>query len=98
MRSLRAKTTAGAWCCRRSAVLIDGHAVSDGRVKGLGIDDGEAFELDAVARDAGCADRGAVGARQVGLVVEAEHIDRDARRVRAEADAVELARRPVGMA
>jgi hypothetical protein len=43
-------------------------------MQGLGIEDSEPPELDAVAGDAGLADGGAIGARQVGLVVEAENV------------------------
>ena len=57
---------------RASTRLTHGHAVFDGRMKGLGVDDREPPEPDAIARDAGLPDRGAVGARQVGLVLEAE--------------------------
>lgn len=48
------------------------------------------FELDAVAGHARLAEFLGVGAREVHLVVEPEDVDRDAGRVRAEADLIKI--------
>src|SRR5262245_64493595 len=82
---------------RRRIRPVERHAVPDGCLKSIDVDSREALELDAITRDAGLPDRGAVGALQIVLVLEAEHIHRDACGVRAQADAVELARRPIGV-
>ena len=60
---------------------MDAHPILNGSLKDIDVYDCEVSELDAIACDAGLADRGAIGARQVGLVVEAKHIDRNAGRV-----------------
>src|SRR6516162_3444580 len=83
-------------CCG-STRLMDAHPILNGSLKDIDVDDCEVSELDAIARDAGRADRGAIGARQVGLVAEAKHVDRNAGRVGAQADAVKLSRRPIGV-
>src|SRR5580658_2126852 len=54
-------------------------------------------ELYAIAGNTGLADRAAISARQVGLVVKAKHIDRKAGRVGAQANAIKLSRRPIGV-
>lgn len=66
------------------------HAVADHRVQHLDVDVGQVPEPDAVLGDARLADRGAVRAGQVGLVVEAEHVDRDPAPGGAQADPGEL--------
>src|SRR6516225_3144360 len=80
-----------------STRLMDAHPILNGSLKDIDVYDCEVSELDAIACDAGLADRGAIGARQVGLVVEAKHIDRNASRVGAQANAVKLSRRPIGV-
>src|ERR1700733_9068227 len=76
---------------------MDAHPILNGILKDIDVYDCKVSELDAIARNAGLADRAAIGARQVGLVVEAEHIDRNASRVGAQANAIKLSRRPVGV-
>src|SRR6516225_2264744 len=83
--------------CSGSTRLMDAHPILNGSLKDIDVYDCEVPELDAIARDAGLADRGAIGARQVGLVVEAKHIDRNASRVGAQANTVKLSRRPIGV-
>jgi len=61
--------------CSGSTRLMDAHPILNGSLKDIDVYDCEVPELDAIARDTGLADRAAIGARQVGLVVEAEHID-----------------------
>src|SRR5215475_2850022 len=86
------------WCiCSGSTRLMDAHPILNGSLKDIDVYDCEVPELDAIARDTGLADRGAIGARQVGLVVEAKHIDRNASRVGAQANTVKLSRRPIGV-
>src|SRR5262252_3572992 len=80
-----------------STRLMDAHPIVNGSLKDIDVYDCEMSELDAIARDTGLADRAAIGARQVGLVVEAKHIDRNASRVGAQANAVKLSRRPIGV-
>src|ERR1700734_1398031 len=98
---LRARQKAGrlsGWrICSGSTRLMDAHPILNGGLKDIDVYDCEMPELDAIARNAGLADRAAIGARQVGLVVEAEHIDRNAGRVGAQANAVKLSRRPIGV-
>ena len=80
---LRARQKAGrlsGWrICSGSTRLVDAHPILNGSLKDIDVYDCEMPELDAIARNAGLADRAAIGARQVGLVVEAKHIDRNAR-------------------
>src|SRR5262249_11542529 len=76
---------------------MDAHPIMNGSLKDIEVYDCEVSELDAIARNAGLADRAAIGARQVGLVVEAKHIDRNASRVGAQANAIELSRRSIGV-
>src|SRR5215468_2912885 len=76
---------------------MDTHPVLNGSLKDINVYDCEVTELDAIARNTGLTDRAAVGARQVGLVVEAKHIDRNASRVGAQANAIKLSRRPIGV-
>src|SRR6516225_8783840 len=76
---------------------MDAHPILNGSLKDIDVYDCEVSELDAIARNTGLADRAAIGARQVGLVVEAKHIDRNASRVGAQANAVKLSRRPIGV-
>src|ERR1700761_5704328 len=83
--------------CSGSTRLMDAHPILNGSLKDIDVYDCEVPELDAIARDTGLADRAAIGARQVGLVVEAKHIDRKAGRVGAQANAVNLPRRPIGV-
>src|SRR5215831_9964541 len=83
--------------CSGSTRMMDAHPILNGSLKDIDVYDCEMSELDAIARDTGLADRGAIGARQVGLVVEAKHIDRNASRVGAQANAVKLSRRPIGV-
>src|SRR5215471_1781175 len=83
--------------CSGSTRLMDAHPILNGSLKDIDVYDCEVFELDAIARNTGLADRGAIGARQVGLVVEAKHIDRNASRVGAQANAIKLSRRPIGV-
>src|SRR5215469_1016416 len=83
--------------CSGSTRLTDAHPILNGSLKDIEVYDCEVSELDAIARNTGLADRAAVGARQVGLVVEAKHIDRDASRGGAQANAIKLSRRPVGV-
>src|SRR5690242_14216094 len=98
---LRARQKAGrlsGWrICSGSTRLMDAHPIVNGSLKDIDVYDCEMPELDAIASDTGLAHRAAVGARQVGLVVEAQHIDRDAGRVGAQANAVKLSRRPIGV-
>ena len=67
--------------CSGSTRLMDAHPILNGSPKDIEVYDCKASELDAIARDTGLADRAAIRARQVGLVVEAKHIDRNAGRV-----------------
>src|SRR5215469_7467286 len=83
--------------CSGSTRLMDAHPILNGSLKDIDVYDCEASELDAIARNAGLADRTAVGARQVGRVVEAKHIDRNASRVGAQPNAIKLARRSIGV-
>src|SRR6476661_7951069 len=83
--------------CSGSTRLMDAHPILNGSLKDIDVYDCEMPELDAIARNTGLADRAAIGARQVGLVVEAKHIDRNASRVGAQANAVKLPRRPTGV-
>src|SRR5690349_7575535 len=83
--------------CSGSTRLMDAHPMLNGSLKDIDVYDCEMSELDAIARNTGPADRAAIGARQVGLVVEAKHIDRNARRVGAQANAIKLSRRPIGV-
>src|SRR5215831_12203583 len=83
--------------CSGSTRLMDAHPILNGSLKDIDVYDCEAPELDAIARNTGLTDRGAIGARQVGLVVEAKHIDRNASRVGAQANAIKLSRRPIGV-
>src|SRR5215472_3593452 len=83
--------------CSGSARLMDAHPILNGSLKDIDVYACEMSELDAIARNTGLADRAAIGARQVGLVVEAKHIDRNASRVGAQANAIKLSRRPVGV-
>src|SRR5580698_1869914 len=76
---------------------MDAHPILNGSLKDIDVYDCKVPELDAIARNAGLADRAAISARQVGLVVEAEHIDRNAGRVGAQANAIKLSRRPIGV-
>jgi hypothetical protein len=80
-----------------STRLMDAHPILNGSLKDIDVYDCEMSELDAVARNTGLADRAAIGARQVGLIVEAKHIDRNASRVGAQANTVKLSRRPIGV-
>src|SRR6201993_4611540 len=83
--------------CSGSTRLMDAHPILNGSLKDIDVYDCEMPEPDAIAGDAGLADRAAIGARQVGLVVEAKHIDRNASRVGAQANTVKLSRRPIGV-
>src|SRR5690348_5749768 len=83
--------------CSGSTRLMDAHPILNSSLKDIDVYDCEMPELDAIARNTGLADRAAIGARQVGLVVEAKHIDRDASRAGAQANAVKLSRRPIGV-
>src|SRR5215467_6427427 len=76
---------------------MEAHPILNGSLQDIDVYDCEMSELDAIARNTGLADRASVGARQVGLVVETKHIDRNASRVGAQANAVKLSRRPVGV-
>src|SRR5215468_7681730 len=76
---------------------MDAHPILNGSLKDIDVYDCEVSELDAIARNTGLTDRAAIGARQVGLVVEAKHIDRNASRVGAQANAIKLSRRPIGV-
>src|SRR5215831_3175630 len=76
---------------------MDAHPILNGSLKDIDVYDCKASELDAIARNTGLADRAAISARQVGLVVEAKHIDRNAGRVGAQANAIKLSRRPIGV-
>src|SRR5215472_16810457 len=78
--------------CSGSTRLTAAHPMVNGSLKDIEVYGCEVSELDAIARDAGLADRAAVGARQVGLVVEAKHIDRNASRGGAQANAIKLSR------
>src|SRR6266576_483468 len=78
--------------CSGSTRLTDAHPILNGSLKDIDVYDCEVPELDAIARDTGVADRAAIGARQVGLVVEAKHINGNAGRVGAQANAVKLSR------
>src|SRR5262250_212822 len=82
--------------CSGSTRLMDAHPMLNGSLKDIDVYDCKAPELDAIARNTGLADRAAISARQVGLVAEAKHIDRNAGRVGAQANAVKLSRRPIG--
>jgi hypothetical protein len=84
--------------CSGSTRLMDAHPILNGSLKDIDVYDCEMSELDAIARNTGLADRAAIGARQVGLVVEAKHIDRNASRVGAQANTIKLSRRPIGVA
>src|SRR5580700_9016858 len=98
---LRARQKAGGlsgWrICSGSTRLMDAHPILNGSLKDIDVYDCEMPELDAIARNTGLADRAAIGARQVGLVVEAKHIDRNASRVGAQANTIKLSRRPIGV-
>src|SRR5580692_5278696 len=98
---LRARQKAGrlsGWrICSGSTRLMDAHPILNGSLKDIDVYDCEMPELDSIARNTGLADRAAIGARQVGLVIEAKHIDRNASRVGAQANTVKLSRRPVGV-
>src|SRR6516164_4564282 len=83
--------------CSGSTRLMDAHPILNGSLKDIDVYACEVPELDAIARNTGLADRAAIGARQVGLVVEAKHIDRNASHVGAHADAIKLSRRPIGV-
>src|ERR1700757_4216571 len=83
--------------CSGSTRLMDAHPILNGSLKDIDVYDCEVSELDAIARNTGLADRAAIGARQVGLVVEAKHIDRNASRVAAQANTIKLSRRPIGV-
>src|ERR1700748_23016 len=83
--------------CSGSIRLMDAHPVLNGSLKDIDVYDCEMPELDAIARDTGLADRAAIGARQVGLVVEAKHIDRNASRAGAQANTIKRSRRPIGV-
>src|SRR5690349_11235883 len=83
--------------CSGSTCLIDAHPILNGSLKDIDVYDCEMSELDAIARNTGLADRAAIGARQVGLVAEAKHIDRNASRVGAQANTIKLSRRPIGV-
>src|SRR5262249_34231729 len=83
--------------CSGSTRLMDAHPILNGSLKDIDVYDCKASELDAIACDTGLADRAAISARQVGLVVEAEHIDRNAGCVGAQANAVKLSRGPIGV-
>src|SRR5215813_2769879 len=83
--------------CSGSTRLMDAHPISNGSLKDIDVYDCGVSELDAIARNTGLTDRAAIGARQVGLVVEAKHIDRNASRVGAQANAIKLSRRPIGV-
>src|SRR5579864_2484839 len=83
--------------CSGSTRLTDAHPIVNGSLKDIDVYGCEVSELDAIARDTGLADRAAIGARQVGLVVQAKHIDRNASRVGAQANAIKLSRRPIGV-
>src|ERR1700751_4400661 len=83
--------------CSGSTRLVDAHPVLNGSLKDIDVYDCEMSELDAIARNTGLADRPAIGARQVGLVIQAKHIDRNASRGAAQANAVKLPRRPIGV-
>src|SRR5262249_94225 len=83
--------------CSGSTRLMDAHPIVNGGLKDIDVYDCQVSELDAIARDTGLADRGGIGACQVGLVVEAKHIDRNASRVGAQANAIKLSRRPIGV-
>ena len=61
--------------CSGSTRLTDAHPILNGSLKDIDVYDCEVPELDAIARDTGVADRAAIGARQVGLVAGAKHID-----------------------
>src|SRR5580693_9623427 len=58
--------------CSGSTRLMDAHPILNGSLKDIDVYDCEVSELDAIARNTGLADRAAIGARQVGLVVEAK--------------------------
>src|SRR5580700_618366 len=86
------------WCiCSGSTRLMDAHPILNGGLKDIDVYGCEMSELDAIARNAGLSDRAAVGAYQVGLVVEAKQVDRNASRVGAQANTVKLSRRPIGV-
>jgi hypothetical protein len=72
--------------CSGSTRLMDAHPILKDSLKDIDVYDREMSELDAIARNTGLADRAAIGARQVGLVVEAKHIDRNASRAGAQAN------------
>src|SRR6202451_1621890 len=76
---------------------MDAHPILNGSLKDIDVYDCKGSELYAIARNTGLADRAAIGARQVGLVVKAKHIDRKAGRVGAQANAIKLSRRPIGV-
>src|SRR5215469_12108197 len=78
--------------CSGSTRLMGAHPIANGRLQDIDVDVCEVSELDAISGHTGLAERAAIGARQVGLVVEAEHVDRNARRVGAQANAIELSR------
>src|ERR1700739_1634928 len=87
-----------AWrICSGSTRLMDAHPILNGSLKDIDVYDCEMPELDAIARNTGLADRAAIGARQVGLVVEAKHIDRNASRIGAQANTIKFSRRPIGV-
>src|SRR5215475_6132592 len=83
--------------CSGSTHLLEAHPIVNGSPKDIDVYACEVSELDAIARNTGLADRADISARQVGLVVEAKHIDRNASRVGAQANAVKLSRRPIGV-
>src|ERR1700739_514454 len=76
--------------CSVSTRLMDAHPIVNGSLKDIDVYDSEMHDLEAIARTTGLADRAAIGARQVGLVVQAEHIDRNASRAGAQANTIEL--------
>src|ERR1700733_10763213 len=98
---LRARQKAGrlsGWrICSGSTRLMEAHPVLNGSPKDIDVYDCEMSELDAIARNTGLSDRAAIGAYQVGLIVEAKHIDRNASRVGAQANTIKLSRRPIGV-
>src|SRR5262245_29298247 len=76
---------------------MDAHPILNGSLKDIDVYACEVPELDAIARNTGLADRAAMVGRQVGVIVEAKHIDRNASRVGAQANTIKLSRRPIGV-
>lgn len=91
----------------RGVVHMDIHAssrtglrnpVSDRRFEHGEVDVAKRAELDAVSRHTRLAEFSAVGLSQVCLVTQPRDVDGDAGRVGAQADLIELAGSPIGVA